>query len=33
VVATWNNNAPLEQEKLFAIYGRLLNALAKTSAQ
>ncbi len=33
VVATWNDSAPLDQAKLFAIYGKFLGALAKTSAQ
>ncbi len=33
VAATWNNDAALDQSKLFATYGSILNTLAKSSAQ
>lgn len=33
VAATWNNDAALDDAKLFGIYGEMLNTLAKQSAQ
>jgi beta-lactamase class A len=33
VAATWNNDAALDQSKLFATYGSILNTLAKSSEQ